>query len=166
MSSDFYDSIYGKRVLSNGPAFLSSNCVPVSRLQFQNIFFFMNSYLACHLTNIVIICTVSVLSEVLIWCYMVIRMRKSKPLDGGNRTRTVSTLQWRHNGRGGVSNHPPYQCVLNRLFRHRSKQTSKLCVTGLCVEFPAQMASNAENVLMTSSSKLQGRVLAPIIGTP
>ena len=126
---------------------------------------FMNSYLACHLTNIVIICTVSVLSEVLIWCYMVIT-RKSKPLDGGNRTRTVSTLQWRHNGRSGVSNHPPYQCVLNRLFRHRSKQTSKLCVTGLCVEFPAQMASNAENVLMTSSSKLQGRVLAPIIGTP
>ena len=39
------------------------------------------------------------------------------------------------------------------LFRHRSKKTSKLCVTGLCVgnsrmtsEFPAQMASNTENV--------------------
>ena len=39
------------------------------------------------------------------------------------------------------------------LFRHRSKKTSKLRVTGLCVgnspgtgEFPAQMASNAENV--------------------
>ena len=39
------------------------------------------------------------------------------------------------------------------LFRRRSKKTSKLCVTGLCVgnspwtgEFPAQMASNAENV--------------------
>ena len=37
--------------------------------------------------------------------------------------------------------------------RHRSKQTSKLRVTGLCMgnspvtgEFPAQMASNAENV--------------------
>ena len=32
-----------------------------------------------------------------------------------------------------------------RLFRRRRKKTSKLRVTGLC-EFPAQMASNAENV--------------------
>ena len=33
-------------------------------------------------------------------------------------------------------------------FRHRLKKTSKLRVTGLCVtgEFPAQMASNTENV--------------------
>ena len=62
-------------------------------------------------------------------------------------------LQWRHNGRDGVSNHQPHDCFLNRLFRHRSKKTSKLRVTGLCAgnspeagEFPAQMASNAENV--------------------
>ena len=44
-------------------------------------------------------------------------------------------------------------CLLNCLFRRRSKKISKLCVTGLCVgnstvtsEFPAQMASNAVNV--------------------
>ena len=56
-------------------------------------------------------------------------------------------------GRDGVSNHQPHDCLLNRLFRHRSKKTSKLRVIGLCVgnspgtdEFPAQMASNAENV--------------------
>ena len=43
--------------------------------------------------------------------------------------------------------------VFNRLFGSRSKKTSKLRVTGLCVgnppgtgEFPAQMASNAANV--------------------
>ena len=43
--------------------------------------------------------------------------------------------------------------VLNRLFRRRSKKTSKLRVIGVCVgnspvtgDFPAQMASNAENV--------------------
>ena len=60
-------------------------------------------------------------------------------------------LHWRHNDHGGVSNHQPHGCLLNRLFR--SKKTSKLRVTGLCVgnspgtgEFPAQMASNAENV--------------------
>ena len=62
-------------------------------------------------------------------------------------------LRWRHNGHDSVSNHQPRDCVLNRLFRPRSKKTSKLRVTGLCAgnspeagEFPAQMASNAEDV--------------------
>ena len=65
----------------------------------------------------------------------------------------VTTLRWRHNGRDSVSNQQPHDCLLNRLFRRRSKKTSKLRVTGLCVgnspgtgEFPAQMASNAENI--------------------
>ena len=63
------------------------------------------------------------------------------------------SLQWRHNELAGVSNHQPHHCLLNRLFRRRSKKTSKLRVTGLCAEnspgtgeFPAQMACNAENV--------------------
>ena len=41
-------------------------------------------------------------------------------------------LQWRHNERDGVSNHQLTDCLLNRLFRRRSKKTSKLRVTGLC----------------------------------
>ena len=64
-----------------------------------------------------------------------------------------STLRWHHNGRDSVSNHQPHDRLLNRLFGHRSKKTSKLRVTGLCAgnspgtgEFPTQMASNAENV--------------------
>ena len=63
------------------------------------------------------------------------------------------TLRWRHNGRDSVSNHQPHDCLLQSLFRPRSKNTSKLRVTGLCAgnspgtgEFPSQMASNAENV--------------------
>ena len=63
------------------------------------------------------------------------------------------SLRWRHNGRDGVWNHQPHDCLLNRLVRRRSKKTPKLRVTDLCVgnspgtgEFPAQMASNAENV--------------------
>ena len=63
------------------------------------------------------------------------------------------SLQWRHNGRDAVSNYLPHECLLNRLFRRRSKKTSKLRVTGLCArnwpmtgELPAQMASNADNV--------------------
>ena len=62
-------------------------------------------------------------------------------------------LQWRYNKRDGVSNYRTPDCLLNRLFRHRSKKTSKLRVTGLCEgnspvtgEFLAQMASNAKNV--------------------
>ena len=35
------------------------------------------------------------------------------------------TLQWRHNGLDGVSNHQPHHCLLNRLFGRRSKKTSK-----------------------------------------
>ena len=41
-------------------------------------------------------------------------------------------LRWRHNGRGGVSNYQPHECLRNCLFRHRSKKTSKLRVNGLC----------------------------------
>ena len=60
----------------------------------------------------------------------------------------ADALQWRHNGRDGVSDHQPHYCLLNHLFRRRSKKTSKLRVTGLCVtgEFPAQRASNMENI--------------------
>ena len=65
----------------------------------------------------------------------------------------IISLPWRHNGRDSVSNHQPHDCLLNRLFRRRSKETSKLRVTGLCAgnspgtgEFPTQMASYAENV--------------------
>ena len=50
-------------------------------------------------------------------------------------------------------NHQPHDCLLNCLFSRRSKKTSKLRVIGLCEgnsqvtgEFPAQRASNMENV--------------------
>ena len=63
------------------------------------------------------------------------------------------SLQWRINGRDSVSNHQPHDCLLNRLFRRRSKKTSKLRVTDLCAGnspgtdgFSAQMVSNADNV--------------------
>ena len=62
-------------------------------------------------------------------------------------------LHWRHNERDVVSSHQPYHCLLNSLFRRRSKKTLKLRVTGLCEghspgtgDFPAQKAGNAANV--------------------
>ena len=70
-----------------------------------------------------------------------------------SRFDNVITLRWRHNGRDSVSNHQPHDCLLNHLFRRRSKKKSKVRVTGPCAvnspvtgEFPAQMATNTENV--------------------
>ena len=63
------------------------------------------------------------------------------------------SLQWRHNERDDVSNHGRIDGLLNRLFRRRSKKTSKLRVTGfregnspMTGEFPSLRVSNAENV--------------------
>ena len=65
----------------------------------------------------------------------------------------IKGLQWRHNRQDDVSKYRPHDCLLNRLFKRRSKKASKLRATGLCAgnspgtgEFPAQRASNAENV--------------------
>ena len=74
---------------------------------------------------------------------MLIRLKRARPF----------SVQWRHNEHDGVSNHQPHNCLLKCLFRCWSKQTSTLRVTGLregnspvTGEFPAQRASNAENV--------------------
>ena len=47
--------------------------------------------------------------------------------------KAFQALNWRHNDHDGVSNHQPHGYLLNRLFRRRSKETSKLRVTGLCL---------------------------------
>ena len=66
----------------------------------------------------------------------------------------LTSLQWWHHDEPtGVSNHRCLHCLLSRLFRRRSRQTSKLHVTSLCEMnslvaggFPSQRASNTENV--------------------
>ena len=83
------------------------------------------------------------------------------------------SLQWRHNGCYGVSNYQSHDCLLNYLFRCRSKKTSKLRITGLCAgnspvtgEFPAQRPVTRKmfpfDDLMTSSwyrSSLNMRIM-------
>ena len=54
------------------------------------------------------------------------------------------TLQWRHIERDGVLNHRCIDCLLNRLFRRRSKKTSKLRVTGLYEGNPPPHSSAAK----------------------
>ena len=63
------------------------------------------------------------------------------------------SLQWRLNERDCVSNHQPHDCLLNRLFKAQIKENINasrhwpLCgeFTGTG-EFPAQKASNVENI--------------------
>ena len=94
------------------------------------------------------------------------------------RTRSLSWLlatqghpyHWRHDERDGVSNNQPHDCLFNRLSRRRSKKISKLRATGLCEgnspvtgEFPAQKASNAENVFIWWRPRPQPRYRLCII---
>ena len=55
------------------------------------------------------------------------RWRSDKEL-----TFLLLSLRWRHNGRDSGSNHQPHDCLLNRLFRRKSKKISELRVIGLC----------------------------------
>ena len=68
-------------------------------------------------------CTMVTIFQVSVcWCINEICVRMNKH----------TSLHWCHNDHDGVSNHQPHGCILNRLFRRRSKKTSKLRVTGLC----------------------------------
>ena len=52
-------------------------------------------------------------------------------------TVTSHLLQWRHNERNGVSNHRRIDCSLKRLYRRRSKKTSKYHAYGFCERNPS-----------------------------
>ena len=98
------------------------------------------------------------------------------------RQHQNSPLQWRDNDYDGVSNHQPHGYLLNRLFRCRSKKTSKLRVTGLCAGnlpgpvnsphkgpvtrkmFPCFVQSEAANQLAGRSHILPATLLLSCLG--
>ena len=91
-----------------------------------------------------------------------VRNHTRNKCSNGDGSPSGSTLQLRNNERDGVSNHQRFDCLLNHLFNHRSKKTSKLRVTGLCegnppvlggpVDSAHKRAGNGKcNHLMTSS---------------
>ena len=45
---------------------------------------------------------------------------------------SILALQWRHNGRDGISNHQPHDCLLNRLFKAQIKVDIKAPRRLLC----------------------------------
>ena len=86
-----------------------------------------------------------------IWCRLYMNPRIF--LKQERHTTAMTSLQWRHNERDGVSNHQPHDYLLSRYSRRRSKKTPKLRVTGIWEgnspvtgEFPAQRITDAENV--------------------
>ena len=83
--------------------------------------------------------------------------------------RLCTALPWRDNERDDVSNHQPPDCLLNRLFRRRSTETSKLRVTSLCEgnspvtgKFPAQRASNVEMLSFDDVSMIASEMHWPV----
>ena len=80
-----------------------------------------------------ILSTSIVVNAIAVWvkCPGLVRRTSTKICDNGVTCSGKCPLRWRHNGRVDVSNHQPHECLLKCLYRHRSKKTSKLCVTGL-----------------------------------
>ena len=66
-------------------------------------------------------------------CLMLWRLCETGLLWSDGKACFIFSLRWRHNERDSVSNHQPHGCLHNGLLRRRSKKTSKLRVTGLCV---------------------------------
>ena len=71
------------------------------------------------------------------WIWVTISLSKTFSVFKGS-------VQWRHDARDGVSNRELHYCFLNRLFKCRSKKTSKLRVTSLFASDREMRASNAE----------------------
>ena len=83
----------------------------------------------------------------------------------------VIAFHWSHNGSDCVSNHQPYDCLLNHLFRRRSKKTPKLSLAFVRGIHPAQMASNAEmfpfdDVIMETCPTLRSPLCLAMIQQP
>ena len=118
-----------------------------------------------HISEKTTICSIIKLSRVLL-CFLILWVFRSvmrsvyRPVPYHEKARTARLIlvgcivseinnaimsKQRHNERDGVSNHRLLDCLLNRLFRRRSKKTSKLRFTTLCEgnspvagAFPAQ----------------------------
>ena len=64
-------------------------------------------------------------------------------------------IQWRHNEHDGISNHQHLDCLLNRLFRCRSKETLKLCITGHYMWIFTRCSQSTPNSSISHSIPIQ-----------
>ena len=65
----------------------------------------------------------------------------------------VTPLLWPQGEGDGVSNHRRLDCLISRLFRRRSKKTSKLSVTGLCQGNPPETSVSPPPTTHTHTHK-------------
>ena len=105
------------------PAWHSRGCDTVE-ISVNTIAWVTNTYweLAINKSNFENIMSDTVASIVFADCLALLRTRTYA---GTVMNKPSVTLRWRHNGRDSVSNHQPHDCLLNRLFRRRSKETKK-----------------------------------------
>ena len=68
------------------------------------------------------------LSDELMMSYLLMNYA-SLGLNESHTSLECTPSQWRHNEHDGVSNHQLHDCLLKRLFRRRSKKTSKFSAT-------------------------------------
>ena len=74
------------------------------------------------------------------------------------------SLHWRHNDQDGVSNQQPHGCLLNRLFRCKSKKTSNLRVTGLCAgNSPGPVNSPHKGPVTRKMNPFDDVIMDPVI---
>ena len=86
--------------------------------------------------------------------YFIFRWYLNFEKSGQNQWDVRIPLHWRHNDQDGVSNHQPHGCLLNRLFRRRSKKTSKLRVTGLIPRTKGQLRGKCFHLMTSSCQEL------------
>ena len=107
---------------------MSDHCSfnPINELYYASVKCYENIYIACKVISRPNLATCSFLiplTEFLLcliwWCIVILSLHR------------------RHRERNGVSNHRRLDCLLHRLFRRRSKKTSKLRVTGVCEGNPS-----------------------------
>ena len=103
-----------------------THCGSATRIQFDTLKCIENTIQ----TNLNPLCTDLCLGsiEMFLYFYHLSTLRQHRQL----KKFLWKISKWRYNERDGVSNHQPHDGLLSRLFRQRSKKTSKLRVTGLC----------------------------------
>ena len=105
----------------------------------------------------IIMINIAIRSHIMIYdnayiCNIFVKLSTLWPYYDYTIKQTSITLQWRHNGRDSVSNHQPYVCLINSLFKRRSRKHQSSASLAFVRrihrsgEFPAQMASDAVNV--------------------
>ena len=77
--------------------------------------------------------TIAYLEPMGLDCFHICKDRRNQGFTvSWHAVHSIDRLQWCHNEHDGVSNCWRPNFLLNRLFRGRTKKTSKLCITGLC----------------------------------